>query len=279
MGEAEAGLADTLIMAGLFGFDASREVFGAALSHAQRAVALSPQSADAQASFGFASLFASWDFATASAALAEARRLAPTRVEPHLWGALLHALRGEFGAALAAMDAAREIDPLSLKAGVGAGFHLYLAQQHQPDVAPLLRVLDLEPDLAIAHWALGLAYDRLSDFALAEAEHRKAIALSGGSPTMRSNLARSLALAGRIGEAEELLADLRATGLGSYRLATVELAMGRSDRCLLELDRALVARDPWLVCVRVDPMLDPLRRQARFRDLEAAVFAGSSAVP
>jgi DNA-binding winged helix-turn-helix (wHTH) protein/Flp pilus assembly protein TadD len=279
MGEAEAGLADTLVMVGLFGFDLSREVFAAALSHARGAVERSPRSADAQASFGFALLFQSWDFEAGARALAEARRLAPARVEPHLWAALLHALRGEYAAALAGLNAAREIDPLSLKAGVGAGFHLYLAQQHRPEVEPLLRVLDLEPDLAIAHWALGLAYDRLSQFARAEAAHRRAIELSGDSPTMRSNLARSLALAGRTAEADVLLADLRAAGLGPYRLATVEAALGRAELALEGLERALETRDPWLVCVRVDPMLDPLRGQPRFRDVEAAVLGGGGRLP
>jgi DNA-binding winged helix-turn-helix (wHTH) protein len=277
MGEAEAGLADTLVMRGLFGFDLSREVFADAHRRARSAVARSPQSADAQASFGFAALFDAWDFETAACALAEARRLAPARVEPHLWAALLHALRGEHGPALAALRAALKLDPLSLKAGVGAGFHLYLAQQLQPDVAPLLRVLDLEPDLAIAHWALGLAYDRLASFAEAEIAHRKAIDLSGGSATMRSNLARSLALAGRRDAAEDLLADLRTSGLGPYLLATVELALGREDRCLLELERGLESREPWLVCLHVDPALDPLRRNPRFQAVEKAVLGPAGA--
>jgi adenylate cyclase len=272
MGEAEAGLADTLLMRGLFGFDLSREVFIAARRHAQAAIALRPQSSDAQASFGFAALFEAWDFEAAGRALEAARQLAPARVEPHLWAALLHALRGEQGRALAAIRAALAIDPLSLKAGVGAGVHLYLAQQLQPDVAPLLRVLDLEPDLAIAHWALGLAYDRLARFAEAELAHRKAIDLSGGSATMRSNLARSLALSGRADQAEGLLAELRANGLGPYLLATVELALGRADRSLLELERGREARDPWLVCLHVDPMLDPLRRNPRFLEIERAVL-------
>jgi DNA-binding winged helix-turn-helix (wHTH) protein len=277
MGEAEAGLADTLVMRGLFGFDLSREVFTDACRHAQAAVARSPASADAQASFGFAVLFDAWDFETAARALATARQLAPARLEPHLWAALLHALRGEYGPAMAALRTALAIDPLSLKAGVGAGIHLYLAQQRVPDVAPLLRVLDLEPDLAVAHWALGLAYDRLARFAEAETAHRKAIDLSGGSATMRSNLARSLALSGRRDAAEDLLAELRASGLGPYLLATAELALGREDRCLLELERGREARDPWLVCVHVDPVLDPLRRNPRFRDVERAVLGPAGA--
>jgi tetratricopeptide (TPR) repeat protein len=160
-------------------------------------------------------------------------------------------------------------------AGVGLGFHLYLSQQHQPETEPLASVLELEPDSAVAHWALGLAYDRLGRFAEADASHRRATHLSGGSLTMESNLARSLALASRGGEAESLLRDLETRGLAPYRLATIEAALGRTERALAALERGLAERDPWMVWIDVDPMLDLLREHARFR----AIVDGVRAAP
>ena len=270
---ASSGLADTSLMAGLFGFETGRAPFDDGLRSAETANVLDPASFEACASFGFASLFARWDFDTALRAVDRARELAPDRAEPHLFRALVLVLRRRFIEALASAQKARAIDPLSVTAGVGLGFHLYLSQQHQPETEPLSSVLELEPDSAVAHWALGLAYDRLGRFAEAEASHRRAIDLSGGSLTMESNLARSLALAGRQAEAISLLGDLEARGLAPYRIATIEAALGRSDRALLALDRGVRERDPWMVWIHVDPMLDAVRGEAAFKEAAERVRA------
>src|SRR5262245_24125196 len=170
-GDAHSGLCDAFLMQGLFGFDPRRQIFAEARAMGETAVAAAPDSAEAQASLAFSSLFDRWDFATAGRALERARGLAPDRVEPHLWTAFLHALRGDALRALAAARDARALDPVSLKAIVGSGFHLYLSQQHEPEIDPLLRALELEPDFAVAHWALGLAYDRLGEWTNAERAH------------------------------------------------------------------------------------------------------------
>jgi DNA-binding winged helix-turn-helix (wHTH) protein len=273
-GEAHSGLCDARLMQGLFGFNPDRDVFRAARDHGERAIEMAAHSAEAQASFAFSRLFDRFDFEGAEKALAEARRLAPSRVEPHLWSALLHALRGDALKALALAREATALDPISLKAVVGSGFHLYLSQQHEPDVDPLLKALELEPEFAVAHWALGLAFDRLGEFERAEAAHRAAVLHSGSSPSMESNLARSLALAGKRAEATEIAARLAAGGLAPYRLATIEVALGRKAQAIAYLERALTIRDPWLVVLRVDPMLDGIRKDRRVQAIEKEVLGG-----
>jgi DNA-binding winged helix-turn-helix (wHTH) protein/Tfp pilus assembly protein PilF len=273
-GEGPSGLCDTRLMQGLFGFDPNREVFTRARVHGEQAARLSKDSAEAQASFAFSALFDRYDFRTAESALARARALAPARVEPHLWSALFHALRGDALKAVAAAREAEAIDPISPKAVVGSGFHLYLSQQYQPDLDPLLRSLELEPEFAVAHWALGLACDRLGDFDRAERAHRAAVAHSGGSPTMESNLARSLALAGKRAEAKALAERLFASGLAPYRLATIHTALGENAQAIAMIERAFDAKDPWLVVLKVDPMLDPIRSDRRIRAIEKEVIRG-----
>ena len=274
LGEARSGLCDTRLMQGLFGFDNRRAVFEEARAEGEAALAALPGSADVQASFAFSSLFDQWDFGRAGEALDRARKIAPTRVEPHLWSALFHALRGEALPALSAVRDATRIDPISLKAIVGSGFHLYLSQQHEPDIDPLLRGLELEPDFAIAHWALGLAYDKLCEWDKAESSHRRATLHSGGSPAMESNLARSLALSGRRAEAEALRDRLVSEGLAAYRQATIDVALGENEAGIRSLERALSERDPWLVVLKVDPMLDAIRSDRRVRSIEKEVLRG-----
>lgn len=271
-GEAASGLCDTCLMRGLFGFDPDRQVFTRALRHGEQAVRLFPDSAEAQASLAFAALFDRFDFRSAETALNRALALAPTRVEPHLWSALFHALRGNTLKAISAAREAQALDPISPKAVVGSGFHLYLSQQYDPDLDPLLRALELEPEFAAAHWALGLACDRLGEFERAEQAHRAAVLHSGGSPTMESNLARSLGLAGKRGEAEAIAARLSVSGLAPYRLATIHTALGENARAVALIEQAWEVLDPWLVVLKVDPMLDPIRSDRRIAAVQAAVL-------
>ncbi|HQZ16463.1 MAG TPA: winged helix-turn-helix domain-containing protein [Vicinamibacteria bacterium] len=273
-GDAHSGLSDTRLMQGLLGFNPDRSVFTAAREHGERAAELAAQSADAQASFAFSRLFDGYDFKGAEAALARARTLAPTRVEPHLWSALFHALHGDTLRALAAAKEATAIDPISLKVVVGSGFHLYLSQQYEPDLDPLLRALELEPEFAVALWALGLACDQLGRFEQAESAHRAAVLHSGSSPAMESNLARSLALAGKRSEAASLLERLRAEGLAPYRVATVETALGENARAIASIERAFALKDPWLVVLKVDPMLDAIRKDRRIVAIQKEVLIG-----
>ena len=91
---------------------------------------------------------------------------------------------------------------------------------------------------------------------------------------MESNLARSLALAGKTSDARALTERLSHSGLAPYRLATIEVALGENARAIALLERALSARDPWLVVLGVDPMLDAVRNDKRVRAIEKEVRRG-----
>jgi hypothetical protein len=51
----------------------------------------------------------------------------------------------------------------------------------------------------------------------------------------------------------------------------VHLGLGEAERALDCLEAASEERDPWLVWLMVDPMLDPVRGHPRFVHLERRV--------
>ena len=55
---------------------------------------------------------------------------------------------------------------------------------------------------------------------------------------------------------------------GSYQYAEIHTQRGETDKAFAALDRALELRDPGLIVIRVDPLLDPLRRDPRLAELE-----------
>ena len=87
-------------------------------------------------------------------------------------------------------------------------------------------------------------------------------------------LAWTLARAGQSAASRELLTGIEEGDgyVSPYQRATVRAALGDRDEAFEALALAAEARDPWMTLLRVDPMLDPLRDDARFSVLLARVL-------
>ena len=94
------------------------------------------------------------------------------------------------------------------------------------------------------------------------------------NPTSLAGLARGLAMAGRRGEALEILDQLTKWDEHSWRqndvsrnLATIYVALGEEDSALQWLEKAYEESSSNLVYLKVDPQFDTLRAEPRFHDL------------
>jgi predicted Zn-dependent protease len=183
---------------------------------------------------------------------------------------------GRFDEAASEIARAQEVEPLSLMGALLTAFQSDLRRDPTRELQECRKAVDLDPNHFVSRWALGLALQHQGRHREAVAEHRKALKLSGGSVLMKPVLARSLALAGRPAEARKILKELeranRETRAGSYPIATVRLPLGDAEGALAALEAATEERDPWLVWLKVDPMLDELRGHRRFDSLVRRVF-------
>jgi Flp pilus assembly protein TadD len=82
----------------------------------------------------------------------------------------------------------------------------------------------MDPNFALAHNQLAQAYLQKHMYDEAVAELRKAVQLSGGSPTCIANLARAFVASGKRSEAVSLLSDLKKRSNPGYSNAS-EIAM------------------------------------------------------
>ncbi|HYP53675.1 MAG TPA: hypothetical protein VEQ42_09045, partial [Pyrinomonadaceae bacterium] len=86
------------------------------------------------------------------------------------------------------------------------------------------------------------------------------------------------ALAGETEPARRLLEELERTArrryVSSYYFALLHLALGEHDLALARLELAYEERSGFLAFLKVEPLLDPLRDDPRFRQLEKAVTGG-----
>ena len=72
---------------------------------------------------------------------------------------------------------------------------------------------------------------------------------------------------GRHADAEAVLAKFKAAlgDVAAYQYATIYAQWGNTPKALEWLDIAMRLRDPGLVYLKTDPLLDPLRQEPRFQ--------------
>ena len=269
-----AGLADVQAVLGFSGLVDPRLAWPLAEAAARRALELDDSVADAHVCLAYMRLFRDWDWTAAEEHLQRALDVPPPSAAVHQWHAVFLDLQGRLEEALQAVLKAQQLDPLSLIGSTLLGLQHNLQRRYDLELQQCLRSVELHPHEFLGHWGLGLAYEHQGRPEEAVRAHETALRLADGMGMLQGVLARSLALAGRVDESRRRLAALEGTFFSSYQRATVHVALGENEKALDCLELACRQRDPWVVWLDVDPMLDGLRAQRRFARLRQEVFAG-----
>lgn len=157
-----------------------------------------------------------------------------------------------------------ELDPLNARAFRSAGFVALFARDYPKVIADMERALALNPSLASAQFAIGIARlmqgDAAGALAAAKAERGEAYAL-----TVTAVAAHRLGDAA--GSDAALAALVRDYGDSRYQQVQVHAQRGETGEALTLLDAAYRALDPGLLWAPNDPLLDPLRGEVAFKEL------------
>jgi len=109
-------------------------------------------------------------------------------------------------------------------------------------IVQLRHTIDIDPDFALAHLALGQAYEQKGLPEQAIAELRKATTLSNNMPLMASGLARALGLAGKKSEALNLLNRMKSQSKSQYvspfYTALIYTGLGDKEKAMESLEHA-----------------------------------------
>jgi Flp pilus assembly protein TadD len=189
-------------------------------------------------------------------------------------------MTGRFGEAIAEIDTALDLDPLSLHMNAAVVMHNYFARRLVDAIKHGRQAIELDPSFFPTRFYLGLAYQASGQLSEAVAELQQARALSGGSTLVTATLAGALAMSGKEDEANAILAELEEVGLRRYvpQTAVAAVYAGRRDpnEALSRLEKACEERCFWLpYALTADPRFDGLRDEARFRRLVQRVAAGT----
>ena len=243
-----------------------REGFDKAQADARQALALAPDLAQAHLALAIVSEIGTLDFTQASEAYERALALAPGNAEVLRRSGEFAACMGHFDAGLAATRRAVVLDPLARDSHAVLGRALYAARRYEEAVAAFAEVISLDPDFKATYGDRGLAYYGLGDLesARASCETKPDYWVS------QQCLAVIYDKLGRHADAEAELAKLKAAlgDAAAYQYATIYAQWGNRAKALEWLETALRLRDPGLVSLKTDPLLDPLRKEPRFQAIE-----------
>jgi TolB-like protein/Flp pilus assembly protein TadD len=265
---AYAGLADCYTALGYGSYLAPRAAFEHASAAAQKALAIDPELAGAEAPLGYVALYYHWNAGEADQRFRRTLTLDPASVTAHHWYSVYLTAMSRFDEARAEIRRALELDPLSHAVNTDAGFVAYYSGRYDEAVAHLRAVLSLAPHFPLAHLWLGRAYQaqgRLDEAVREFAETRRVV---GDWPVVVAAMGHALGASGRHAEARQQLDTLdqlsRHRYVTEYGVALIHAGLGDAAAAFDWLDRAVAARSHWLVWLDLDPRWQALRHDPRF---------------
>lgn len=130
--------------------------------------------------------------------------------------------------------------------------------------------LKQDPDFAMGHDLLGMAYERQKRFPEAIGEFQKYLDLSGRDPDALMRLALTYADSGERRRAQDLAKEMERDPKNSYtsayNSAVVHAALGDSDVAFDWLRRALDQHSSSCLLLALDPVFDGLCSGPRFQE-------------
>jgi TolB-like protein/Flp pilus assembly protein TadD len=270
-----AGLADAYFLLTAFSDSPPQESVPKSKAAAQRALELDEDLAEAHASLASALFFYDRNFQESDREFQRAIELNPNYATAHHWyGVTYLAKMGRFDEAIAEVKRAQELDPLSLIINADLGNTYIQARQYDKAIEQLRKTIEMDQSFYFAHWQLGVAYEMKGSLQEATLEYQKARQLND-DPWVLALLGHVSAAAGRKDEALKTLDQLKEISnhryVSGYGFAIIYAGLGEKNQAFQWLERSCQDHEGRITRIKVDPLLDSLRSDPRFADLERRV--------
>ncbi len=273
---AHAGLADTYSLLADYGVMHPKHAMPRAEAAARTALELDPNSAEASSSLAYIRSLFNWKWQEAEALYRRAITLNPGSSRARHWFSIdFLALLGRFDEAEPEIQRARELDPLSVIIHEGSPYLRNLRGDYEGALREFQQIMDLDSSFYKAYSGMGRVYSLMGRYDDAIVMFHEALRISGDIPNITGALGQTLALAGRREEALHCLDELHSTARTRYVPSTcfaiVHIGLGELDKSLDWLELACDEHELPITTAKVHPVYDPLRSQARFKDILARV--------
>jgi tetratricopeptide (TPR) repeat protein len=185
---------------------------------------------------------------------------------------MLYGAVGRFDDALEILDRGRGADALLPTLAASEVIVRCWQRDFAGAVAAGRAAIELHPYLQVVHVNYGQALQFAGQLEEAVEQYQVASVISPDLPWLRALEGACQARLGRHRDARAILQGLevlrRAEYVDAYYMAVLRIALAQPNEALVELERAAAENSAWLYARHVDPQLDPLRNEPRFRALE-----------
>jgi TolB-like protein len=265
-------LAEVLWYLGLFGGGVPLEAFSLGTWNAMRALELDDTLAETHALLAMFRKELDYNWPEVDRENKRAFELNRDSPLVHLRYAISSLLpRGRVEEGLSQIDIVLESDPLSIFVRWWAAAFAYLARKPERMIEEGRQVISLAPEHFLGHWAFGMGLGGNGEWSAAVASLEKANELSGGMPFTMGFLALGYGRAGRGRDARKILKQANELAAVGYLPPSVFVfgyaGLDLWDDVLKALDRAIEARDPFVMAIKTYDFLDPVRSDPRYLDL------------
>ncbi len=263
---AHSALAECYCQSGFMGYLAPGMAFPKAIHAIRNALKIDPMLPEAHALTGWASWAYDWDWQRSEICFHRAEELAPSCELARLHHAFLLTILARFDEAIAVIEYANHLDPLSLLMQTAMGTVLFLSRKYDRAIEQFKATINSDPAVAIVHFHYGRLCYTIENFEEAIVQLEKAPA---AFPTARAMLGATYAKVGKRDKALQILAELERLSqqryVGPLAFAMVHRNLGEIDKALDYFEKAFDAREGFVPFLNVDPNMGDLRSHPRFK--------------
>ena len=270
---AYAGLADSYSVLPVYG-GAPSEYYPRGNAAARKALELDPSLARPHAVLGSTEMEYEWDFAGGETEYKKALQLDPNDATAHSWYAQdIASIGGREQEALAEINRAHQLDPLSPIISANIGVVYLSARQYDEALGACKKVTNDNPTFAEAHGCLMDAYwgKRMYRQVIEELKAYGQFSEDRNISDFASAMEQGFLLGGWKGALRrgiEIVEAQRKTGYSSaYRIAALYADLADKDQAFRWLNTAYQERDTYLMNLKTDFLLDPIRSDPHFAEL------------
>ncbi len=270
---AHAGMADCYTLMGRHLYLPRKEAYSRAREHANKALELNDNLAEAHTSLAAVLTIYDWDWDAAEEHFRRAIHLNPNYSAAHYWHSVLLQTIGNLRESVTAAEKAQALDPLSPVIGMGVVQAYFFSEQYERAIDECHKYLEMNPREVVALDYLVHLQVRKGLFEKAAKEAKRLAEVSERKPETEAHLAYVYAASGRIEEARKVfetsVAESRAGYSNPTIFITVYSILGDRDNAFRWAEEALEAGKIAFPALRFSPDLKEFRTDPRYRALLA----------
>jgi serine/threonine protein kinase/tetratricopeptide (TPR) repeat protein len=271
---AYAGIADAYVSLGAWSYLPEKEAYPKAREQAQKALEIDSLLAEAYSSLAAVKFEYEWDWSGAEKYYRRAIELNPNYPTAHQWYSEFLTSMGRFDEAFTEIQIAQELDPLSPIIYLARALVLYYARQYDQALEFCQRALELDPNFGGAYYWSSVIHSQKQNYEEFLSERRKFLTYEGVNPE-------------QIEEFDKILEIYKTSGTEDAARFAVNLyekasefenvlpdnfilpysVLRNKEQLINTLERCYQERYQPIVVLKVDPRLDFIRSEPRFKAL------------